>query len=75
MKQYSNFPYYCMVQHVDSDLNAQDKEGNTPLLVAALWGHVDLVAALARKGARCDISNIYGETVYAFTPNKQAIKV
>lgn len=36
--------------------------GNTPLIRAAVQGHLDTVLALLRRGARVDIANSYGNT-------------
>ncbi|KAG8551139.1 hypothetical protein GDO81_003978 [Engystomops pustulosus] len=40
-----------------ADVNVKDKDGKTPLMVAALNNHERLVRLLIEKGADCDITN------------------
>ncbi|XP_070608592.1 fibronectin type 3 and ankyrin repeat domains protein 1 [Erythrolamprus reginae] len=44
-----------------ADVNVKDKDGKTPLMVAALNNHEDLVALLLEKGADPDIKNEFGK--------------
>ncbi|XP_066457236.1 fibronectin type 3 and ankyrin repeat domains protein 1 [Eleutherodactylus coqui] len=43
-----------------ADVNVKDKDGKTPLMVAALNNHERLVRLLIEKGADCSITNEYG---------------
>ncbi|XP_071986930.1 fibronectin type 3 and ankyrin repeat domains protein 1 isoform X2 [Engystomops pustulosus] len=43
-----------------ADVNVKDKDGKTPLMVAALNNHERLVRSLIEKGADCGITNEYG---------------
>ena len=43
-------------------VDAQDAEGDTPLIVAARIGLVDLVAALVQSNSRTDLRNRKGQT-------------
>lgn len=45
-----------------SDIDAQNKEGNTPLMWAAIKGHTDLILYLKDKGADLSIKNNMGYT-------------
>uniref|UniRef100_W5MM82 Fibronectin type III and ankyrin repeat domains 1 n=1 Tax=Lepisosteus oculatus TaxID=7918 RepID=W5MM82_LEPOC len=46
-----------------ADVNVKDKDGKTPLMVAALNNHEDLVQLLLEKGADCQIKNEFGAGV------------
>ncbi|XP_077206190.1 fibronectin type 3 and ankyrin repeat domains protein 1 [Paroedura picta] len=44
-----------------ADVNMKDKDGKTPLMVAALNNHEDLVQLLLEKGADSSVKNEYGK--------------
>ncbi|XP_053244896.1 fibronectin type 3 and ankyrin repeat domains protein 1 isoform X1 [Podarcis raffonei] len=44
-----------------ADVNAKDKDGKTPLMVAALNNHEELVALLLERGADPDVKNEFGK--------------
>jgi ankyrin repeat protein len=45
-----------------ADVNAQNKDGETPLLVASCYGHVDFVQQLAAMGGNVNTANNDGKT-------------
>ncbi|MXO58512.1 ankyrin repeat domain-containing protein [Altererythrobacter salegens] len=47
---------------LNANPNIADKQGVTPLMLAAQMGYVEGVQLLARKGARVDVANSTGET-------------
>lgn len=54
-----------------ADLNQQDDDGHTPLMIAALQGDVALTSTLLSKGARIDLRNKLGRTVLMLAKNRQ----
>lgn len=48
--------------HEGAKVNAVDKNGNTPLMLAAISGNPDVTAHLLDRGAIADRENIKGET-------------
>ncbi|XP_077786481.1 fibronectin type 3 and ankyrin repeat domains protein 1 isoform X3 [Podarcis muralis] len=44
-----------------ADVNVKDKDGKTPLMVAALNNHEELVALLLERGADPDVKNEFGK--------------
>ncbi|XVE85274.1 hypothetical protein DITRI_Ditri17bG0078700 [Diplodiscus trichospermus] len=51
-----------LLQQADIDLNEQDDDGYSALMVAASGGHVDAFSLLLSSGADIKLSNKYGET-------------
>jgi ankyrin repeat protein len=58
-----------------AEVNIQDKDGLSPLMVASYEGHVDVVRALLAKGARHDATNRNGHTPlhFAYANNKPQV--
>ncbi|XP_075072092.1 fibronectin type 3 and ankyrin repeat domains protein 1 isoform X2 [Mixophyes fleayi] len=52
----------CLV-NAGAEVNAKDKDGKTPLMVATLNNHEDLVRFLIQRGADCSITNEYGISI------------
>lgn len=55
----------CLSKHVvdlNTHLNVRDKEGNTPLMVAARAGLVSIVERLIKAGADATLKNNQGYT-------------
>ncbi|CAL1535233.1 unnamed protein product [Lymnaea stagnalis] len=46
----------------DANFNATDEDGNTPLLLCAERGHVDIAEILITRGADMNVANLKGET-------------
>ncbi|CAH2322308.1 fibronectin type 3 and ankyrin repeat domains 1 isoform X2 [Pelobates cultripes] len=46
-----------------ANVNAKDRDGKTPLMIAALNNHENLVRLLIEKGAKCDIKTEYGISI------------
>ena len=44
------------------DINIQDQWGNTALIWASYWGHLEIVQLLVEKGADVDIQDNWGNT-------------
>lgn len=49
-----------------ADINMKDKKGRTALHLAAMSGHLDLVALLIAKGAKVNITDAFGGTPLYF---------
>jgi ankyrin repeat protein len=50
----------------DADINCRDRDGNTPMMLAAFDGYSDIVKMLLDKGAKADILNPRGRTALMF---------
>lgn len=53
-----------------ADVNMKDKNGFTPLMLAANFGHVDIVKYLVENGARIDDTSKNGDTALAIAEVK-----
>ncbi len=53
-----------LLQH-GADKEITDDQGNTPLIVAILFGHKPAISLLIKAGARTDIKDKYGNTIFA----------
>ncbi|KAH6892463.1 ankyrin repeat-containing domain protein [Thelonectria olida] len=51
-----------LIRKFKADVNEQNNDGDTPLLLACRHGHFPLIAKLLSNGARANIANKYGET-------------
>jgi ankyrin repeat protein len=51
-----------MLIEANADIEKADKDGNTPLMVAAMNGNVELVGRLLEKGAKIETRNKAGKT-------------
>lgn len=60
-----------------ADVNTQDADGNTPIMLAAQHRHEDLAVLLYRNGANINLHNNKGEYLFeiALTPLVKAIKL
>ena len=54
-----------------TDLNLQNKLGDTALLAAALKGHSEIVSALIKKGAKIELKNGNGDTALSVATSPQ----
>jgi len=45
-----------------ADVNAKDKDGFTPLMIASMYGHIDCIRELIKAGANVNLKNKNGET-------------
>ena len=61
-----------LVKH-NADLNAQDNLGNSALHYAAKSGHVEIVAALLKKGAKTNIKNKKKLTPYNVARDRKIV--
>ena len=52
----------------DTNLNDPHQSGTTPLMLAAVQGHLGCVNLLLEAGAQPDMKNIYGETALVMSP-------
>lgn len=55
------------------DINLKDEEGNTPILIAAAYGHVETVIALKKHGADTSITNDEDEGIRNLLRNKNSL--
>ncbi|KAL7803511.1 hypothetical protein V8C44DRAFT_353064 [Trichoderma aethiopicum] len=51
-----------LIKDHKAHVNGKDEDGNTPLHIAALRGHLDVVKMLVENGARIDSRDHYGQT-------------
>lgn len=52
-------------------VDAQDKNGQSALMVACEFGHLTLVKLLLKKGAKVNLKNNYGLTALSFAKNQK----
>ncbi|XP_030060660.1 fibronectin type 3 and ankyrin repeat domains protein 1 [Microcaecilia unicolor] len=52
----------CLIE-AGADINIKDKDGKSPLMVAALNNHESLVELLLERGADYSVTNEYGKTI------------
>ena len=57
------------------DIDAQDQEGNTALMLASQNGYFDIVKLLVDNGAYIDIKNKYGITAIDYSRNSEILKL
>lgn len=55
---------YDMVKNSVNNINHQDKNGNTPLMIAARYGHPFIVHDLLDSGANIHLTTISGKNAY-----------
>lgn len=58
-----------------ADINLQDKNGYTPLMIASNFGHIDIVTLLIKNGADVKIQAINGETALSLAEKKGHEKI
>ena len=51
---------------LEANINAQDKAGRTPLMLAVSSGNIDLIQALVEGGADIDLKDRRGRTAYQY---------
>ena len=55
--------------------NAPDDYGNTPIHIAAMRGHIEIVKFLAPLTDNPNVPNIYGDTPISFAKNAQIRRI
>ncbi|KAL7303381.1 hypothetical protein TKK_0004566 [Trichogramma kaykai] len=63
----------CRREHLPLKLDARDKEGDTPLHVAARRGHQDMVTLLLEMGAHPNLANVRGFTPLHLICTREAV--
>ena len=58
-----NLQMVKLILEKKGDVNMKDEAGDTPLMIAAAYGHEDIVELLLKKGANVNIKNNYGMSV------------
>jgi len=69
-----NFSSLKSLVNNGADINTQDKDGDTPLIIASTFGNLTIVKYLLLKGAKVDIKNKDGDTALSmsgFSTNKK----
>lgn len=64
-----------LIKDKSIDLNAQDEEGMTPLMSAALGGHVGIVKQLLSKKVKLETKNPQGDTALAVALSNDKFEV
>ncbi|XP_048746170.2 fibronectin type 3 and ankyrin repeat domains protein 1-like isoform X2 [Ostrea edulis] len=58
-----------------AEMNVQDKDGKTALMVAIINGHQDLVELLLQRNADITVKNLYGKTAYEMAHSMERRKI
>nr|XP_034329711.1 fibronectin type 3 and ankyrin repeat domains 1 protein isoform X1 [Crassostrea gigas] len=58
-----------------AQVNVQDKDGKTALMVAIINGHQELVELLLQKNADITVKNLYGKTAYEMAHSMERRKI
>ncbi|XP_022288625.2 fibronectin type 3 and ankyrin repeat domains 1 protein-like isoform X1 [Crassostrea virginica] len=58
-----------------AEVNIQDKDGKTALMVAIINGHQDLVELLLQKNADITVKNLFGKTAYDMAHSMERRKI
>lgn len=53
-----------LIKYEHTDINQKDNEENTPLMLAASKGHVNIATLLFTNGADTNLKNVYGQTFF-----------
>lgn len=56
-------------------VDEKDEYGNTALMLAACWGHIDIVTLLLDKGADIDLKSSKGQSAVMWAENNQRSEV
>ncbi len=59
----------------DKDIDKQDNNGKTPLMLAAYYGHAEIVSYLLANGADKSVANKKGETALSIAEKKKFVAV
>lgn len=66
--------YSKLIKDKNTDLNAQDEDGMTPLMSAALAGQVDLIKDLLKRKVQLEKKNKVGDTALAIAVSNEQYK-
>ena len=58
-----------------ADIEVRDDDGNTPLIYASIYGHIEIVKYLIDQGADIEIRNNYGRSFTFYLAKDQKEKV
>jgi len=61
--------------HQNTNINAQDENGNTPLMFAAQRNNIEIINLLLHHGADPDINNLENKTAYDHTSSTEIKKL
>jgi ankyrin repeat protein len=56
------------------DINIKDNKGNTPLIIAAIWGKDKTIEALLKRQAEINIQNVNGDTALSLGAEEGHVK-
>jgi ankyrin repeat protein len=57
------------------DINIQNKDWNTALMWASLYGYLDIVKVLVENGAKIDLQNEWGDTALMWASSWDHLKI
>ena len=69
--QRRDLPWIDYLLGLGANANVADKEGSTPLTMAAQMGFTEAVSLLSERGARVDVPNSAGETPLMFAVHRR----
>jgi ankyrin repeat protein len=69
--QRRDLPWIDYLLGLNANANVADKEGTTPLTMAAQMGFTEAVSLLSERGARVDVPNSAGETPLMFAVHRR----
>lgn len=74
-----NYPHHDLIAKLlveyGADINAKDKKGDTPLILAAKSGNSLMLKMLLEAKADCNIKNKRGKTMLDYLDDEESIRI